>query len=429
MFLKKALAMSILSVPMFAMTGCGGDNASTSENPNPSTSAVPFSLALTDGPVDSATKVVIELTGVSIKQKGAEDIVVEYETPRSINLLDLQDGVVTDLISGFELEPGDYNGIHLHINAVKDDVLDSFVEFEDGTILELQLEGKADHGLHITKPFTIVEDEPAEFTIDFDLRKSLKFGEEDEYVTLKPHLHLVHNHHAGHLHGDLDSALVAELCADPSIELGAVYVFAGANAVPTDVNGSESDPVASALVKLAPKGEYHYHVGFLEAGEYTVAYTCDAASDNPEEVNELTFAVLEPVTIEERQEHEHPFPPHAPHEEWDESICDLITDDTATEETEEVAEGEDAVTEEEATDGEEVVTPVRPIPPHIKHWCETGETEWHPAPGKGPKKPLPPVDGETPVDPVDETPVEETPVEETPVEETPVEETPVEEAV
>jgi hypothetical protein len=421
MFLKKALAMSILSMPIFALTGCGGDNTTAG---GPTASSVPFNLALTDGPVDSATAVVIELTGLSIKTKGAEPVVVEFETPRSIDLLQLQDGVVTDLVNDLELEPGDYDGIYLHINAVKDDVLDSYVEFEDGTTQELQLEGKADHGLHITKKFTVTEDEPADFTIDFDLRKSLKFGE--EYVTLKPHLHLVHNHHAGHLRGDLDAALVAELCADPSVELGAVYVFAGADAVPTDVNGSESDPVASALVKVAPHGEYHYHVGFLEAGEYTVAYTCDAASDNPEEVNELTFAVLEPVTIEARREHEHPFPPHAPHEKWDESICEILNGDSDEEPVEEVVEEETAAAADEATEGGETTERGRRFPPHLKKWCENGGQEWHPAPGKGPQKPLPPVDGETPVDP---DPVEETPEEETPVEEMPVEETPVEEAV
>lgn len=397
MFLKKALAMAILAAPIAVMNGCGGDNSTAgTSTEGTTTSSVPFSLALTDGPVDSATAVVIELTGVSIKPKGAEAIVVEFETPRSIDLLQLQEGAVTDLINGLELEPGDYDGIHLQINAVKDEVLDSYVELEDGTTVELELQGKGEHGLHITKPFTLVEGEPAEFTIDFDLRKSLL--ERDGYVGLKPHLHLVHNHHAGHLHGDLDAALVAEMCADPSVELGAVYVYSGAEATPTDVNGSESDPVASALVKLSPKGEYHYHVGFLEAGEYTVAYTCDAASDSPEEVNELSFAVLEPVTIEERQEHEHPFPPTAPHEVWDESVCERILDtaEPTEEETPTSVEGE---SEGEAEgDEESVETPVRPIPPHIQHWCETGEMNWHPRPGRGEGEPVnppvPPTEGD-----------------------------------
>jgi hypothetical protein len=381
MFFKKALAASLLTVPIFAMTGCGGDNTTQGSN----TDAASFTLALTDGPVDSAKAVVIELTGVSIKPKAGEVIAVEYETSKSIDLLQLQEGVVTDLITAMELEAGEYEWVQLHINAVKDEVLDSYVEFEDGTTVELDLPAESKHGLRVARHFTLVEGEEETFTIDFDLRKSLIHRA--QHVLLKPALHMVPNRHAGHVHGELDATLVAEMCADTSAELGAVYAFSGADATPADVNGSETDPVASALVKLAPNGEYRYRIAFLEAGEYTIAYTCDAASDNPEEVNELNFAVLEPVTIEARAEHEHPFPPHAPHEMWDESVCEAIlgSDETPTEET---------ATEETTTEEAESTSP---FPPHLKKWCEKGDHEWHPRPGHS-KPPVPPVDGEIPDD-------------------------------
>lgn len=380
MFLKKALAVSILTVPILAMSGCGGDNSAAGSNPK----TAEFTLALTDGPVDSATAVVIELTGVSIKPKDGEVIEVAFEAPKSIDLLQLQDGVVTDLIAGMTLEPGEYNWVQLHVNALKDDVLDSYVEFEDGTQVELHLPAESEHGLRVARHFTLAEDEAATFTIDFNLRKSLIHRA--QHVLLKPVLHMVPNHRAGHLHGDLDAALVTELCADPSVELGAVYVYAGADATPTDVNGSEADPIASALVKLSPKGEYHYRVGFLEAGEYTVAYTCDAASDNPDEVNELQFAVLEPVTIEAREEHEHPFPPTAPHKFWDKEICDEILNP-------------EVPAEEETTEGEEEAgaeIPRSPFPGHLQKWCEKGDHEWHPAPGRpdGIERPKPPITDE-----------------------------------
>ena len=64
MFLKKALAVSILTAPALMLSGCGGDG--TTAGTTTTTSSVPFTLALTDGPVDAATAVVIELTGVSI---------------------------------------------------------------------------------------------------------------------------------------------------------------------------------------------------------------------------------------------------------------------------------------------------------------------------------------------------------------------------
>jgi hypothetical protein len=383
MFLKKALAVAVLSAPILAITGCGGDDSTAGGNTN--TNSAALTLALTDGPVDSATAVVVEITGVSIKPKEGEVIAVEFDAPRSVDLLQLQDGVVTDLVNELELAAGEYAWVELHLNAVKDGVMDSYVEFEDGTSVELDMPGESARGLRIARSFTLAEGEGATFTIDFDLRKSLVRHVDRPDVTLKPVLHMMPNHRAGHLHGELDAALVAEMCADPSVELGAVYVYAGADAVPTDVNGSEADPVASALVKLAPHGEYRYRIGFLEAGEYTVAYTCDAASDNPEEVNELNFAVLEPITVEARAEHEHPFPPTTPHEMWDESVCDRILDTESSEE-ETVTEGEDDSTE----------TSVRPIPPHLQHWCETGEHEWHPRPGRGDDENGEPVDPSIP---------------------------------
>lgn len=387
MFLKKALAASLLTVPIFAMSGCGGDNTTQGSH----TDTASFTLALTDGPVDSAKAVVIELTGVSIKPKAGEVIEVEFEAPKTIDLLQLQDGVVTDLVKGLALEAGEYEWVQLHINAVKDEVLDSYVEFEDGTSVELHLPAESKHGLRVARHFTLVEGEEETFTIDFDLRKSLIHHV--HHVLLKPALHMVPNRHAGHVHGELDAALIAEMCADPSAELGAVYAFSGADATPADVNGSETDPVASALVKLSPKGEYRYRIAFLDAGAYTLAYTCDAASDNPEEVNELNFAVLEPVTIEAREEHEHPFPPHVPHALWDKRVCEKILGgyDSATAEpaTEEAAK-EESVTEETPADES-----TRPFPPHLKQWCEKGDREWHPRPGH-PRPPVPPVDGETP---------------------------------
>lgn len=411
MFLKKALAVGILAAPILAMTGCGGDESTMGSTPS-NTSSASLTLALTDGPVDTATAVVIEVTGVSIKPKDGDVIEVTFDEPKSIDLLQLQDGVVTDLVNELALEAGEYAWVQVHINAVKDGVMDSYVEFEDGTSVELNMPGESEHGLRIARSFTLAEGEDATFTIDFDLRKSLIHRAQGPDVTLKPVLHMVPNHHAGHLHGDLDSALVADMCADPSVELGAVYVFAGADATPTDVNGSESDPVASALVKVGPRGEYHYHVGFLEAGEYTVAYTCDAASDNPEEVNELSFAVLEPITIEAREEHEHPFPPTAPHEMWDESVCDLIlgSDDTTEEPVADTEDGD--VSDDTTTSAEEgempEMGPAHRFPPHLKDWCERGDHEWMPRPGhegEDHEHPMPPVDApehpEMPVPPAD----------------------------
>ncbi|MBW3567908.1 MAG: DUF4382 domain-containing protein, partial [Proteobacteria bacterium] len=49
-----------------------------------------MSLGVTDAPVDSATRVVVEFTGVSAKRAGGQATVFDFDTPRQIDLLALQ---------------------------------------------------------------------------------------------------------------------------------------------------------------------------------------------------------------------------------------------------------------------------------------------------------------------------------------------------
>lgn len=367
MFLKKALAVSILTAPV-ALTGCGGGDATTDTTSNKAS----LTVAMTDGPVDSATAVVIEVTGIAVKPVEGEAITIEFDTPKSIDLLQLQGSDATDLVQSLELEAGEYAWVRVFINATNDGVLDSYMAFEDGTTVELDMPFGAEAGLKVARHFTLIEGEDATFTIDFDLRKSLFQSERHLPTTLRPSMRMVPNHRSGHLHGSLDAMLVSDLCADPAAELGAVYVYSGSEATPTDVNGGEADPIASALVKMTDEGEYRYRIGFLEAGNYTVAYTCDAAGDNPDEVNELQFAVLEPITIAEREEHEHGFDMDAPRKDWEETVCDFAMTEGGAEDASE-AEATDTDAESEATETSE-----KPSFDRLRDWCAGEPHEWLP---------------------------------------------------
>ncbi|BCD96227.1 DUF4382 domain-containing protein [Marinagarivorans cellulosilyticus] len=380
MFLKKALAASILTTPILILSGCGGGTDASASNENKTAA---LTVALTDGPVDSAVAVVVEITGLAIKPAEGDVIEVTFDSPRSINLLELQGSAATDLINELALEPGEYDWVRVNINAVEDGVMDSYIEFEDGTSVELDMPGDAQGGLKIARHFTLIEGEEGVFTIDFDLRKSL-FHRKDRPSTersttmLRPSLRMVPNHRAGHLRGDLDAMLVADLCAESATSLGAVYVFGGADATLADVNGSETDPVASALVKINDEGEYHYHIGFLEAGDYSVAYTCDAASDNPDEVNELTFATLDPISIEAREERKSHFNMDAPRREWNSRICDIAEE---TPEMPAAPSEEDASTEAPASD-DTTANKSRLSYQHLMNWCASEDHQWIPRPGK-----------------------------------------------
>ncbi len=60
-----------------------------------------------------------------------------------------------------------------------------------------------------------------------------------------------------------------------------MYIFSGLDTMPTDIAGLETDPVATVAVRQAEDGIYRYSA-LLTPGDYTLAFTCQASSDDPE---------------------------------------------------------------------------------------------------------------------------------------------------
>lgn len=281
------LAVSIAAAP-FAMTGCGSSGGTTSVNGDNTNSTGTLSVAITDGPVDSATKVVVEFTGVSIKPVDGEAIEFTFESAKSIDLLQLQGSASDSLVSGATVNAGAYEWIRLHVNATQDSVLDSYLELNDGTQQELWIPSGGETGLKLVSGFTVPAGGSADFTIDFDLRKSLTNPPGMPSAILKPALRIVDNTSVGSISGTVSADIINAACADPAMDDGSVYVYAGETITPVDVQGTESDPLASALVNL-DGDQYVYEVGFLPEGSYTVAYTCQAVNDDPTTADDIAF--------------------------------------------------------------------------------------------------------------------------------------------
>ena len=283
------LALTALS----SLYACGGSSGGTDSTEQTGS----FSLALTDGPVDSANQVVVEFSGVSIKPVDGEAIEFLFEEPRQIDLLQLQGSASEAIITDETVPAGEYEWIRLHVNAEHDNILDSFIELGDGSQLELRVPSGSQTGLKLVRGFTLAADGHADFTIDFDLRKSVTNPPGLPGAILKPALRLIDNLEVGSISGSVDANLVAQQCADAGVSAGAVYVYVGSGAMPTDMSGSENDPLTSALVSYGEAAEYRYEVGFLAGGEYTLAYTCGSLDDNPEQVDELVFVGAGDVTV------------------------------------------------------------------------------------------------------------------------------------
>ena len=275
---------------------------SDSDNSGGQESKSEVTMGVTDAPVDSATRVVVQFTGIEFKRQGEfENVIEEFDEPRQIDLLALQGSNQELLIEDFEVPAGDYSFVRLHVDANRG-VEDSFIELDDGSIHSLFIPSGSQSGLQLNGPFTLEADAATAFTIDFDLRKSVTAPEGQQDYFLRPTLRIVTVAQAGHIEGTATlSQLQEENCSnDLAADTGsAVYVYQGTDVEPDDVGGSGPQPVSSGLVTMdSSTGEFGFEVGFLLEGSYTVALTCQASDDDPEQDDDIVFSETQNAEVQ-----------------------------------------------------------------------------------------------------------------------------------
>lgn len=289
--LPTSVMTGLAALPLI-ISGCGGSSSSSSSDTGT------LSIGVTDAPVDSAAAVVVSFTGIAIKPADGDEIEFTFDEARSIDLLALQGSNSASLIENEVVPAGEYNWMRLMVNASNDGTLDSYLENTDGSTVELYVPSGSQTGLKLVSGFTVLAGGSADFTIDFDLRKSLTDPTGQTAIKLKPALRVIDNAEYGTITGTIAGEMIAAQCADASLDDGAVYVFSGADVTPADVSGAESDPLTTALVSYdAESGAYSYELGFMPVDSYTLSYTCDTASDDPEAVDELSFTGTASVVV------------------------------------------------------------------------------------------------------------------------------------
>lgn len=285
------------------LVGCGGGGGGSGGGTGTLT------LSITDAPIDGASAVVVEFTGVELKPASGGRVVFDFDTPRQIDLLALQGNDSTPLLDGVEVPAGDYNWIRLKVNASRG-TLDSYVEREDTTKEPLFIPSGEQSGLKLHSGFTVAQGSIADFTIDFDLRKSVHDPVGQEGYFLRPALRLVDNLEVGSISGTVSESLVTDAgCTNgPNHDYGnAVYLYVGHGATVDDV-GSANEPLASALVSFdEDSGEYRYEIGFVAAGPYTIAFTCQAADDAPDVDDDIAFVGAADVDVTAGADTQHDF--------------------------------------------------------------------------------------------------------------------------
>ena len=272
-----------------ALAACNGSSSSGGNGA--------LTLAVADTPIDSATHVTVVFTGVEVQPAdgmgdNGKPLEFDFSTPKTVDLLDQQQGRSAVLLDGVSLAAGDYAWIRLKI-----DVGQSSITLTDGSVHPLRIPSGDQTGLKLVSGFAVAAGNTTSFTVDFNLRQAVVLAS-GTYM-LKPALRIVDNLQVGTLAGSVANTVTigGVAISDPSCG-PAVYIYSGSNVTPVDINTTSAvQPLTTATLTLdATTGKYDYSEGFLQAGNYTVALVC-AAKDDPATVDALTFSATKDATV------------------------------------------------------------------------------------------------------------------------------------
>ena len=287
----RAVPALLLGISALLASGCNGDDMSADVNTST------LQLGITDAPLDSATRVWVQFTGVEVKPSGGPVQSFAFNPAKGFDLLTLQNGNAAVLLGDSTVAAGEYEWIRLLVDPAPGS---SYIVDATGQH-DLRIPSGLETGLKLVRGFTMPAGGRGDFTIDFVLGKSIIAppGQSPNYM-MKPVLRLTDNTQVGTLAGVFNPQTLA---AQPACANRAptIYLYTGVVTTPDDlynpVNDSADtmptvDPLVTATAALV-SGQYAYRIGFVPVGSYTVAFTCN--NDDPL-VDENTL-VPNPITF------------------------------------------------------------------------------------------------------------------------------------
>lgn len=283
-----------------AIAGCDGGGATVSGQ------TATLSIALTDGPLSSATKVWLQFSGVEVKPVGGSAQTFNFSPAKGFDLLTLRNGNAAMLLGDTTMPAGDYEWIRLMLDSTAGS---SYVVDSTGQH-SLRVPSGAETGLKLVRGFTMPAGGRADFTVDFVLDKSILTppGQSPEYM-MKPVLRITDNIQVGKIAGTFAANTLNAIPACTG-KAPSVYLYTGANVVPDDIfnpmNGAADtaptvDPLVTTTAAVNGSGVYAYQIAYVPIGTYTVAFTCDnddpVVDENAAPATPLNFVVYPQAVV------------------------------------------------------------------------------------------------------------------------------------
>lgn len=306
--------LTTCTIAVILLTACGGGGSSDTPKDTPLPS---FSLSVSDAPVDELSEVVVCFNQIELKGNGDAIFTVGNESGMiSANdlCLDNSGEVIPDtvgidlkkytgsdsiaLVDGITIEAGNYTQLRL---IMSDGSYGTDAQTSEKISIsvpsnELKLDG-----------FTATLGGTVDFTLEFDLNKAMTNPVGQAGYFLKPRgVRLVNNNEAGHINGTVsETLLIDNLCtplSDPSVNIASVYMYEGSDiAIDTleDNGGNQSGklPYTSTTVTFnSEQTSYNFEIGFIKAGEYSIALSCDT-EDDPDIDENISFITSQNVSV------------------------------------------------------------------------------------------------------------------------------------
>jgi hypothetical protein len=289
--LKAALTLTTL-ITAVVLTAC-----QDSDNSNTPMGSV--TIAVTDSPIDDASAVWIQFVGLTFYSVDGYKTQVTFDEPKLINLLSLQGSLSEEVLTEHALPAGDYsyatfnidfNASSIVINETAYSLQPNFGDW-DTFFKQFVLESSVEPPI---VPFTIEESLTTHMTFDFDLRKSIFDDGNSNIYSFSPAIRSVITNESANIAGSIDGA--TNFDKDCAADDSAIYAYSGKNQSLKDIRGTSSDPFSTSNITNTGSG-YTYELGFLPAGDYTVAIACNVSDDTANQIEDIQFGAKKNITV------------------------------------------------------------------------------------------------------------------------------------